>query len=92
MMTSPSRQDVYKRQGQLVGQDVALPARIPGHGGGQVDGGAEEAREAGGRKALHLIDRQGAVRQDQGLSLIHIFITAGWSAGTASAWGSTGKG
>ena len=53
--------------GQLVGQDMALPARIPGHGGGQVDGGAEEAREAGGRDALHLIDRQGAVRQDQGL-------------------------
>ena len=53
--------------GQLVGQDVALPARVPGHGGGQVDSGAEEAREAGGRDALHRIDRQGAVRAGERL-------------------------
>ena len=54
--------------GQLVGQDVALPAFLPGHGGGQVDGGAEETGQAGGRDALHRIDRQGAVRPGEGLA------------------------
>ena len=51
-----------------MGQDVALPAFLPGHGGGQVDGGAEETGQAGGRDALHLIDRQGAVRPGEGLA------------------------
>lgn len=47
--------------GQLVGQDVSPDRPVFRRLGGQVDGGPEQAEEAGGGQAVRRVERQGAV-------------------------------